>query len=265
VENHEVACQFFYMKQRLAAGIAPKMSAPPKKAPRAHRKSGDVDCGEDLTLASLAKLLSQLTARVDILQEENAKLRKEMSALILGAPSVARKKAPPKVRATPVVILNREPASVDFNAWIDSAIVSMAHLTCVGNKGLLDAMRICVGDHVDNTSALSAPVIVEKQRLYVYHASSAALQACRGDSLEAAKDIGWVSCSNDDLTYIISSITRKIQELFMGWQNENEELIRSCAKAFALNISYMSNLFDAGVSRELRQKNVHAYLLEKIR
>ena len=200
-----------------------------------------------LTLASLAKLLSQLTTRVDSLQEENAKLRKDMADFISGAPPSMRKKAPPKVRARPVVLLNRAPADVEFTAWIDSFTVSIKYLNCVGSKGLLDAMRLCVGDHLDNMHPLCAPVIVEKQRLYVYHTSS-----------------GWASCSNDDLTYIISSITRKIQELFIKWQSENAELVDSCATARTLNVSYMSNLFDASVSRDLRQKNIHAYLLEKI-
>lgn len=117
----------------------------------------------------------------------------------------------------------------------------------MGNKGLLDAMRVCVGEHLNKTpSPIDVPVIVEKKKMYVYHTES-----------------GWLSCTNDDLTYIISSITRKIQEVFVEWQAENTDLLNSCVKARALNISYMSSLFDASVSREIRQKNIHAYLLEK--
>lgn len=234
IDRHNTTCRFFYMQHRLAMEVPPEKDASTKKPPPAP------------SLAGLMRTVAQLSARMDLMQKDNARLRADVDRLKGERPSARENRSPRAPRLLADGEAPRAP-DADFEDWARAISVDVRHLECVGKKGVLDAIRMCVGEHLESGAA---PVRVREKRavsLYAHHAVG-----------------GWTLMGVSDLNHVITCATRGLAERFTDWQRDNKDALESCARTQEKEIAYMSNLINTRISRDQRRADLRQFLLTAV-
>jgi hypothetical protein len=148
------------------------------------------------------------------------------------------------------------PPKITFSKWIDTIEINKQHLKLFFDQSIVDALNQAIKDTISVGKPETIPIrnyLQKPTQVYIYDSV-----------IDCCNVFEWRQIAAQDWKRIVSTISKKIVQLYFEWKKENQTHIESDETLYELNYGYMRKVNDVSQNIEMKIKKIKEVLIGQI-